>query len=119
MRVSRAQRSTKWCAADPGPLRTPSLGRSRISSAPLRAAPHPGNTVCFSRIYRGFPVLHRIRLYVSNAPIFVSLAGFSAGPANIQVLLKSQGLARVREGTAAEPLAKPQSSLEHAKRAQN
>src|SRR5207247_10648942 len=35
--VSRAQRSTKWCAADPGPLRTPSLERSRISGAPFRA----------------------------------------------------------------------------------
>src|SRR5580658_8597445 len=33
----------KWCAADPGSSRTPSLERSRISGAPLRAAPHPGN----------------------------------------------------------------------------
>src|ERR1700692_742958 len=98
MRVSRGERSTMWRAADPGPLRTASLGRAALSSAPLRAAPHPGNTVCFSRIYTGFPVLHRIRLYVSNAPIFVSLAGFSAGPANVPVPLKSQGLARVREG---------------------
>ena len=33
----------KWCAADPGSSRTPGLERSRISGAPLRAAPHPGN----------------------------------------------------------------------------
>ena len=33
----------KRCAADPGLSRTPSLERSRISGAPLRAAPHPGN----------------------------------------------------------------------------
>ena len=32
--VSRAQRSTSWwCAADPGPLGTPNVERSRISSA--------------------------------------------------------------------------------------
>src|SRR6266702_6099983 len=31
-------RSAEWCAADPGPLRTQSLKRSRISGAPLRAA---------------------------------------------------------------------------------
>src|SRR5438105_11946100 len=36
-RLYRTQRSTKWCAADPGSL------RSRISGAPLRAAPHPGH----------------------------------------------------------------------------
>src|ERR1700722_14673258 len=40
--VSRAQRSTKWCAADPGSLQTPSPERSRISGAPFHAAPHPG-----------------------------------------------------------------------------
>ena len=34
--VSRAQRSAKRCAADPGPYRTISLWRSRISGAPLR-----------------------------------------------------------------------------------
>src|ERR1700722_19350333 len=33
----------EWCAADPGSSQTPSLERSRISGAPLRAAPHPGN----------------------------------------------------------------------------
>ena len=31
--VARAQRSTKWCAADPGSYRTPSLRRSRIRGA--------------------------------------------------------------------------------------
>src|SRR6202044_2643912 len=41
--VSRAQRSTKWCAADPGSLQTPDPERSRISDAPLRAASRPGN----------------------------------------------------------------------------
>ncbi|HEY2245620.1 MAG TPA: error-prone DNA polymerase [Xanthobacteraceae bacterium] len=39
---------TKWCAADPGSLRTLDLERSRISGAPLRAAPHPGNASVFS-----------------------------------------------------------------------
>src|ERR1700737_914292 len=34
--VSRAQRTAKWCAAEPGPLRTPPLGRSRLSGAPRR-----------------------------------------------------------------------------------
>ena len=38
----------KWCAADPGSLRTLDLERSRISGAPLRAAPHPGNASVFS-----------------------------------------------------------------------
>jgi len=38
-----ARSVAKWCAADPGSSRTPSLERSRISGAPLRAAPHPGN----------------------------------------------------------------------------
>src|ERR1700719_3608559 len=40
---SAARSVAKWCAADPGSSRTPSLERSRISGAPLRAAPHPGN----------------------------------------------------------------------------
>src|ERR1700680_4355938 len=40
--VSRAQRTAKWCAADPGSLHTLSLERSRISGAPFHAAPHPG-----------------------------------------------------------------------------
>ena len=39
---------TKWCAADPGSLRTLDLERSRISGAPLRAAPYPGNASVFS-----------------------------------------------------------------------
>ncbi|HET8921278.1 MAG TPA: error-prone DNA polymerase [Xanthobacteraceae bacterium] len=38
----------KWCAADPGSLRTLDLERSRISGAPLRASPHPGNASVFS-----------------------------------------------------------------------
>src|ERR1700731_4322270 len=38
-----ARSVAKWCAADPGSSRTPNLERSRISGAPLRAAPHPGN----------------------------------------------------------------------------
>ena len=45
-RVSRAQRSTKCCAAEPGSLRTPRLESSRICSATLRcacAALRPGN----------------------------------------------------------------------------
>jgi error-prone DNA polymerase len=50
---SAARSEAKWCAADPGSSQTqslqpqslqpPSLRRSRISDAPLRAAPHPGN----------------------------------------------------------------------------
>ena len=43
-------------------------------------------------------MLHRIARCVSNAPIFAGFAGISATSANIQVPLKSQGLARVREG---------------------
>src|SRR5579871_1538491 len=49
--VSRAQRSTKWCAADPGPSRAPRswharrVRRPRISGASLRAAPRPGNAL--------------------------------------------------------------------------
>src|SRR4029077_21269836 len=39
-----AARSAAQChAADPGSLQTQRLGRSRISGAPLRAAPRPGN----------------------------------------------------------------------------
>ena len=41
--VSRAQSSTKCCAADPGPFQTLSFWRSRISGASLRAAPRPGH----------------------------------------------------------------------------
>jgi hypothetical protein len=50
--VFRAQRSMKWCAAEPGPCHTQSLERSRICGAPnsaftrvdalLRDAPRPG-----------------------------------------------------------------------------
>src|ERR1700692_1817275 len=40
---SAARSEAKWCAADPGSLQTRSPRRSRISGAPLRAAPHPGN----------------------------------------------------------------------------
>src|SRR5579864_7815114 len=39
----------KWCAADPESSRTLSLERSRISGAPLRAAPHPGNESEFTK----------------------------------------------------------------------
>ena len=39
----RSQRSTQWCAADPESLGCSISRRSRISGAPLRAAPHPGN----------------------------------------------------------------------------
>src|SRR5579862_723389 len=35
--------AAEWCAADPGSLRARRPERSRISGAPLRAAPHPGN----------------------------------------------------------------------------
>ena len=41
--VSRAQRSTKWCAAEPGPFHALRLVRSRICGAPLLAAPRPGH----------------------------------------------------------------------------
>ena len=42
---SRAHRSTQWCGADPGPrpIRT-GVGRSRMSTASLRAAAHYGMT---------------------------------------------------------------------------
>src|SRR6202140_4432717 len=40
---SAARSVAEWCAADPGSSQTPSVVRSRISAAPLRAAPHPGN----------------------------------------------------------------------------
>jgi len=32
------RRSTKWCAADPGPSQTPRSLRSRVCSAPFRCA---------------------------------------------------------------------------------
>jgi hypothetical protein len=41
-----ARSATKSCAAEPGPSRTRSLERSRISGASLRAAPRPGNAHC-------------------------------------------------------------------------
>jgi uncharacterized protein len=39
-----ARSVAQCCAADPGSLQARSLGRSRISGAPFRAAPRPGNT---------------------------------------------------------------------------
>src|SRR5580704_16369216 len=44
---SAAWSAAEWCAADPGSLRTLSPERSRVSGAPLRAAPHPGNACSF------------------------------------------------------------------------
>src|ERR1700728_200105 len=46
--VSRAQRSTKWCVADPGPphiltIKMPKPHGPRISSAARSGALHPGN----------------------------------------------------------------------------
>src|ERR1051326_5594346 len=40
--VSRTRCSAKRCIADPGPFQIQSLQRSRICSAPLRAALRPG-----------------------------------------------------------------------------
>jgi error-prone DNA polymerase len=40
---SAARSEAEWCAADPGSSETPSVERSRICGAPLRAAPRPGN----------------------------------------------------------------------------
>jgi hypothetical protein len=45
---SAARSGAEWCAADPGSSQAPSLRRSRISSAPLRAALHPGNVAYIS-----------------------------------------------------------------------
>jgi error-prone DNA polymerase len=45
---SAARNVVEWCAADPGSLQTPHLQRSRISGAPLRAAPHPENAPDFA-----------------------------------------------------------------------
>ncbi len=57
--VSRAQRSTKWCAADPGSLRTPRLQRSRISGAPLRFAARCTASGTRAHLRASFtPVLH-------------------------------------------------------------
>ncbi len=44
---SAARSKAEWCAAEPGSLQARSMGRSRISGAPLRAAPHPGNASDF------------------------------------------------------------------------
>jgi len=41
--VSRAQRSTKWCAADPGPLRSVAVPDQRCTAPLCFAAPHPGH----------------------------------------------------------------------------
>src|SRR5580704_2738366 len=56
----------EWCAADPGSSQTPSLERSRISGAPLRAAPHPGNKAEF---------IERLSALVRAAPGRTYLAG--------------------------------------------
>src|SRR4029077_4216221 len=85
--VSRAQRSTKWCAADPGSLQTPSLLRSRISGASLRAAPHPGN----SGGYRMTPALHA--LCCSFACAIDALAKASACLASTTAASKSPAAA--------------------------
>src|SRR3984957_661545 len=61
-----ARSVAKWCAADPGSSRTPSLERSRISGAPLRAAPHPGNESEF---------IERLATLVHAAPNRAFLAG--------------------------------------------
>jgi error-prone DNA polymerase len=45
---SAARNAVEWCAADPGSSQTPHPQRSRISGAPLRAAPHPGNAPDFT-----------------------------------------------------------------------
>jgi hypothetical protein len=37
--AAQHQATAQWCAADPGPLRTPSVERSRISGAPLHFVP--------------------------------------------------------------------------------
>jgi putative tryptophan/tyrosine transport system substrate-binding protein len=37
--AAQHEATAQWCAADPGPLRTPSLERSRISGAPLHFVP--------------------------------------------------------------------------------
>src|SRR4029077_12181326 len=85
--VSRAQRSTKWCAADPGSLQTPSLLRSRISGSSLRAAPHPGN----SGGYRMTPALHA--LCCSFACAIDALAKASACLASTTAVSKSPAAA--------------------------
>jgi error-prone DNA polymerase len=56
----------EWCAANPGSSRTLSLERSRISGAPLRAAPHPGNESEFTK---------RLSALVRAAPGRTFLAG--------------------------------------------
>jgi len=42
--VSRAQRSTKWCAAGPGPFQSEAVPDQRCT-ATLRAAPRPGHAM--------------------------------------------------------------------------
>jgi hypothetical protein len=53
--VSRAHCSTKCCCAEPGPLRTQSLERSRFCGAAFHAAPRPGHAhespICESRYW--------------------------------------------------------------------
>src|ERR1700733_12899700 len=50
----------------------------------------------WSRFYDVYAVLHPMARYVSKPPISAAFAGFSASSADIQVPLKSQGLAQVR-----------------------
>src|SRR5580698_5322081 len=54
-----------------------------------------------SRFSGVYAVLHPMARYVSKPPIFAAFAGFSANSADIQVPLKSQGLARVRRDRSA------------------
>src|SRR4051794_40899337 len=65
--VSRAQRIAKRCAAEPGSLRTPSLVRSRLCGASLRAAPRPGNA--------SFLLQLALRVKVSDAAAFAARGG--------------------------------------------
>jgi error-prone DNA polymerase len=64
--VSRAQRSAKQCAADPGPrlisLSNRDPGSAAHHSAPLRAAPHPGNTILGVVKHLRSAAPHRVRL---------------------------------------------------------
>jgi hypothetical protein len=100
-RVSRAQRSTKWCAADPGPLRSVAVtacdgpGSAMHRSTSLRAASHPGH-----------PSLGRVRslIHFSNSPSR-SRGVFSApGACNFASLTRIEGWAERREtfGCSAE-----------------
>ena len=63
---SAARNGVEWCAADPGPSKTPSLERSRISGAAFHAAPRPGNDSEFT---------DRLSALVRAAPHRTFLAG--------------------------------------------